>query len=115
MMNNNRMRVLEEHSRGTNEEIRTEIKIQGTELYKKIEQLQLQMNTVLTTLNSYKANMKVVRERRERVRSEGNHLPHRNGNRGDIMGIQEGTEQGKIWLCQSWDYLISLGKNLVVG
>ncbi|KAJ6347546.1 hypothetical protein OIU76_004095 [Salix suchowensis] len=45
------MRALEEHSRGTNEEIRTEIKMQGTELHKKIEQLQLQ-------INSFKANQK---------------------------------------------------------
>ncbi|KAJ6695574.1 hypothetical protein OIU74_014647 [Salix koriyanagi] len=58
MMNNNRMRALEEHSRGTDEEIRTEIKMQGTELHKKIEQLQLQINTVPTTLNSFKANQK---------------------------------------------------------
>ncbi|KAJ6703685.1 hypothetical protein OIU85_029599 [Salix viminalis] len=100
MMNSNRMRALEEHSRGTNEEIRTEIKMQGTELHKKIEQLQLQINTVLTTLNSFKANQK-----------ETIFL----GRNGDIMGIQEGTEQGETWLCESWDYLISPGKNLVVG
>jgi hypothetical protein len=49
-----------------NTEIRTEIKMQGIELYKKIEELQLQMDTVLTTSNSFKANMEGELERRER-------------------------------------------------
>jgi hypothetical protein len=53
------MRALEEQSRRTNEEIqdvRAEVKMQGTELYNKIEQLQLKMETLLSTMSSFEAN-----------------------------------------------------------
>lgn len=35
-----------------------------------------------------------MKEGRESVNAEGNHLPRRNGNRRDIMGIQEGNWAG---------------------
>jgi hypothetical protein len=58
MVDSNRMRSLEEHSRHTDEEIqviRAEVTLQGTELSKKMEQLQVQKDTSLTALNSLKA------------------------------------------------------------
>lgn len=50
MVDNNKTRVLEEHSRRTNDdiqEVRIEVKMQETEIYNKLEQLQLQMETLL--------------------------------------------------------------------
>jgi hypothetical protein len=68
MVDNNRMGSggAQQAYKWRNTEIRIEIKMQGIELYKKIEELQLQMDTVLTTWNSFKANMEGERERRER-------------------------------------------------
>ena len=50
MVDNNKTRVLEEHSRRTNDdiqEVRIEVKMQEIEIYNKLEQLQLQMETLL--------------------------------------------------------------------
>jgi DNA repair exonuclease SbcCD ATPase subunit len=90
------MRALEEQSRRTNEEIqdvRAEVKMQGTELYNKIEQLQLKMETLLSTMSSFEANYDSEREMRE-----------------NVVGIQESNRGG-----YNINYLTLWGGILVVG
>jgi hypothetical protein len=90
------MRALEEQSRRTNEEIqevRAEVKMQGTELYNKIEQLQLKMETLLSTMSSFEASQDSEREMRE-----------------NVVGIQESNRGG-----YNINYLTLWGGILVVG
>jgi hypothetical protein len=90
------MRALEEQSRRTNEEIqdvRAEVKMQGTELYNKIEQLQLKMETLLSTMSSFEASQDSEREMRE-----------------NVVGIQESNRGG-----YNINYPTLWGKILVVG
>lgn len=92
----NKMRALEEQSRRTNEEIqevRAEVKMQGTELYNKIEQLQLKMETLLSTMSSFEASQDSEREMRE-----------------NVVGIQESNRGG-----YNINYPTLWGKILVVG
>jgi len=49
--------------------------------------MQSQLETVLLTLNSFKANLDGDHGRREGVIMEGNNSNHQNSNKGDVLGI----------------------------
>lgn len=52
--------------------------------------MQSQLETVLLTLNSFRANLDGDHGRRG-VIMEGNNSYHQNSNKGDVLGIQEGS------------------------